>query len=125
MTRQNWAEWGVLAISVIAVIGIVGVLLIDGLVNEARPPQPVVEIDVDAAYETATGWIVPTSVMNEGDEVAEALILRATATVGGEEEDSEVTLDYLPAGTRVEVSFGFSGRPDGEVTVQTIGFRLP
>ena len=123
--RQNWAEWGVLIISVIIVTGIVGVLLIEGFVNEARPPQPVVEIHVDAAYETATGWILPTSVMNEGDEVAEALVLRATATVGGEEEESEVTLDYLPAGTRVEVAFGFSAQPDGEVRVQTIGFRLP
>jgi uncharacterized protein (TIGR02588 family) len=125
VTRQNWAEWAVLTVSVIAVTGIIAVLLIDGLVNEARPPQPLVEIHVDDAYETATGWIVPTTVINEGDEVAEELILRASAIVGGEQQESEVTLDYLPAGTRVEVSFGFSAQPDGEVTVQTIGFRLP
>ena len=68
--RQNWAEWAVLTISVIAVTGIVGFLLFDGLVDEARPPQPVIEIHVDAAYETATSWIVPATVINEGDEVA-------------------------------------------------------
>ena len=123
--RQNWAEWFVLALSVIAVTAIVGILVFDGIANEERPPEPVVEIQADAAYETATSWIVPATVTNEGDEAAEALLLRATATVGGEIEESDLTLDYLPAGTQVEISFGFSAEPDGEVTVRTIGFRLP
>lgn len=123
--RQNWAEWAVLAVSVVAVLAIIGVLVFDGLFADTGPPEPVVEINAGAAYETATGWIVPATVTNAGGEAAEELVLRASASVAGDEEESEVTLDYLPAGTDVEIAFGFSAEPDGEVTVQTIGFRLP
>jgi uncharacterized protein (TIGR02588 family) len=55
----------------------------------------------------------------------EALVLRGTAEIGGEAEESELTVDFLPAGTEVDVTFGFSAEPDGEVSVQVIGFRLP
>lgn len=123
--RQNWAEWATLAISVVAVVGIVGVLAVDGIFADAGPPEPVVELGVDAAYEMDTGWVVPATVTNDGGAAAEAIVMRATASVEGSEEESDITIDYLPAGTRVEVSFGFSAEPDGEVMVQTIGFRLP
>lgn len=123
--RQNWAEWATLAVSVVAVVGVIGALTLDGIFTDAGPPEPVVELQADAAYQTETGWIVPGTVSNDGGEAAEAIVLRATASVAGSEEESEITLDYLPAGTRVEVSFGFSAEPDGEVTVQTVGFRLP
>lgn len=123
--RQNWVEWVVLAISAAAVVGLVGFLLFDGITDEARPPEPRVELQVDAAYDVPGGWIVPARVTNAGDGAAEALVLRATATVDGVEEESEIAIDFLPAGTDVEISFGFSAEPVGEVTVQTVGFRLP
>ena len=123
--RQNWLEWVVLVISVIAVIGLVGFLLVDGVRDEGQPPIPIVELHADRAYETDHGWIEPATVTNGGDEAAEALVLRATATVDGVEEESEIAVDYLPAGTAVEVSFGFSAEPDEPPAVQVIGFRLP
>ena len=123
--RQNWLEWVVLGISAAAVIGLVGFLLVDGVTDEARPPVPVVELQMDAAYDVPGGWILPATVTNEGDGAAEALVLRATGTVGGAEEESETSIDFLPAGTDVEISFGFSGQPDGDVSVSTVGFRLP
>lgn len=123
--RQNWLEWVVLGVSVAAVVGLVGFLLVDGVTDEGRPPVPVVALQVDAAYDVADGWILPAMVTNDGDEVAEALVLRATATVEGTEEESEISIDFLPAGTDIDVSFGFSGRPDGDVTVSIVGFRLP
>ncbi len=123
--RQNWLEWVVLSISVAAVVGLVGFLVIDGLTDDGRPPQPVVEVRPGDAYDIASGWIVPAVASNEGDVAAESLALRATATVDGAEESSDVTIDFLPSGSEVEVSFGFSGHPDGDVTVTVVGFRLP
>ena len=123
--RRNWVEWVALGISVAAIIGVVGFLVVDGFTDTDRPPEPRVELHLDAAYETSSGWIVPATVTNDGDRPAEALAMRATATVEGGEEESEVSIDYLPQGTDVEVSFGFSAEPDGEVTVTTVGFRLP
>ena len=123
--RQNWLEWVVLGVSVTAVAGLVGFLVIDGLTDAGRPPEPVITLQTEEAYDIGEGWILPAMATNEGDAAAEALALRATATVDGVEEDSEVTVDYLPAGTDVEFSFGFSGEPDGDVTVSIVGFRLP
>ena len=99
--------------------------MIDGLTDEGRPPSPRVELLTDEGYEVPGGWVMPATVTNEGDGPAVALVLRATATVEGTEEESEVSVDYLPPGTDVDVSFGFSGEPDGGVTIQTVGFRLP
>ena len=123
--RQNWVEWVALAISALAVIGVVGFLVVDGLGDEGQPPTPIVELRRSEAYATDHGWILPATVTNDGDRAAEALVLRATATVAGGEEESELTVDYLPAGTSVEVSIGFSAEPEGEVSVQVVGFRLP
>ena len=123
--RQNWLEWVVLGVSVAAVAGLVGFLVVDGLTDTERPPEPVITLQTDAAYDVGDGWILPALATNDGDEAAEALALRATATVDGVDEASEVTIDFLPAGTEVEISFGFSGPPDGDVTVSIVGFRLP
>ncbi|CAN5367634.1 hypothetical protein BH24CHL10_BH24CHL10_02440 [soil metagenome] len=123
--RQNWLEWMVLGVSIVAVVGLVGFLIIDGITDEGRPPEPRAELLAQAAYELAGGWIIPATVTNDGDEAAEALALRATATIDGAEEESEISIDYLPPGSDVDVSFGFSGPPEGEVTVQVVGFRLP
>lgn len=123
--RQNWVEWVALAVSVLAVVGVVGFLIVDGIRDEGQPPTPIVELHRADAYATDHGWIVPATITNQGDTAAEALVLRSTAVVGGEPEEGEITVDYLPAGTSVEVSLGFSAEPSGEVTVQVIGFRLP
>ncbi|MGQ0609154.1 MAG: hypothetical protein ACT4OQ_11920 [Chloroflexota bacterium] len=123
--RQNWLEWVVLGTSVAAVVGLVGFLVVDGISDEGTPPMPVIELQTDAAYDVPAGWVLPAVVTNDGDEAAEALILRATATVEGAEEASEVTIDFLPPGTEIELSFGFSGQPGGAVTVSIVGFRLP
>lgn len=123
--RQNWLEWTVLAVGTLALVGVVAFLVVDGIRDEGRPPTPVVELRTDEAYATDHGWVVPATVGNDGDVAAEALVLRATAEVDGEPEESELTVDYLPAGTSVEISIGFSGEPDGEVRVEVVGFRLP
>lgn len=123
--RQNWLEWVVLAISAIAVVGLIGFLVVDGVTDEARPPRPMVQLREADAYQAPSGWIVPADVTNDGDDAAAAVVLRATATVAGATEESEVTIDFLPAGTGVEIAFGFSERPEGTVVVSTVGFRLP
>lgn len=123
--RGNWLEWLALGVSVLVVAALVGFLVYDGATDTGRPPTPTVELKPDEAYATGHGWVVPALVRNDGEVAAEALVLRATASVAGAEEESELTVDYLPAGTSVEASFGFSAEPDGDVDVQVIGFRLP
>lgn len=123
--RQNWLEWVALAISVVAIVAVVGFLVVDGIRDEGRPPMPVAEVRMAEAYQAETGWLVPATIRNDGDQAGEAVQLVARASVGGSEEEAEVTLDYLPSGSELDVLFGFSGRPDGEVTVTVRGLRLP
>ena len=122
MGRRNIVEWIVLGVSVLSVVGIIGFLVVDGLTDAGRPPRPAVELHLDRAYTAPTGWMLPATVTNDGDSAAQAVTLLATATVGDATEEAQVSVDYLPAGTRVDVVFGFSASPDGEVSVRVAGF---
>lgn len=122
MARRNRVEWAVLVVSCLAVATVLALLLYEGLSDTGRPPAPIVTLHLNEAYGTSAGWVLPATAHNDGDRSAQAVTLLATATVRGEEEEAEVTVDYLPAGTDVDLAFGFSGEPDGEVTVRVTGF---
>src|SRR5688500_4629537 len=122
--KRNVVEWAVLGASSVG-IAVLAVVLIGEGISEARPPDPTVEVRLAEARQGVVGWIVPATVSNEGDEAAEAVVLEASATVDGQEETSELEVNFLPAGTTVEVAFGFSAMPSGEVLVRLVGFRVP
>jgi uncharacterized protein (TIGR02588 family) len=122
--KRNVVEWAVLGASIVGIVVLAAVLISEGI-SEARPPDPTVEVRLAEARQGDVGWIVPATVSNGGGEAAEAVVLEATATVDGQEETSELEVNFLPAGTTVEVAFGFSARPSGEVVVRLVGFRVP
>ena len=121
--RRNWLEWLVLGASGASILVLVAVLTVTGLFGGERPPDPAVTVRPEEGREAANGWIVPGTVRNEGDKAAEAIVLEASASVGGETEMSELGIDYLPPGTEVDLEFGFSGRPDGEISVRLVSMR--
>ena len=122
MDPRNRVEWGILFISCAAVAAVLGLLFYEGLRDTGRPPAPIVKLQPEEAYVTATGWMLPAVAHNDGDRSAQQVTFLATAIVRGSEEEAEVSIDYLPAGTDVELAFGFSGEPDGQVTVRVTGF---
>lgn len=122
--KRNAVEWAVVIVSTLSIALLVGVLVVEG-VNESRPPNPTIEVRLAEARESALGWIVPVTITNEGDQAAEAVVIEATATVDGENETSEQEVNFLPAGTEVELAFAFSAAPDGEVTFRLVGYRVP
>ena len=122
---RNWLEWLALGIGLVALVAVVGILVADEVGSEGRPPEISVVVHLDRAYGTDHGWLLPATLTNRGDEAAEALEVMAVATVDGAEERSTVEIDYAPSDSEIEVAFGFSGRPDGDVEVQVTGFRLP
>lgn len=122
MDRRNHVEWTILVVSLAAVAGIVGFLIVDGMTDAGRPPSPLVALHPERAYTVPTGWLLPATASNNGDQSAQAVTLLATATVNGETEEAQVSIDYLPAGTEAEVTFGFSAEPDGDVLVRITGF---
>lgn len=122
MERRNRLEWIVLASSVAAIAAVLGVLVYEGFGDHGRPAMPSIELHPGRAHRTPAGWVVPATATNEGDRSAQAVTFVATGQVNGREEQGRVTIDYLPAGSDVEVAFGFSGEPDGEICVRITGF---
>lgn len=122
--KRNAVEWAVVIVSFVSIALLVGVLVVEGL-NESRPPNPSIEVRLAEARQGDLGWILPATVTNDGDEAAEAVVIEATATVDGETETSEQEVNFLPAGTEVEVAFAFSAAPSGDVTVRLVGYRVP
>lgn len=117
-------EISVLTLSAMAILTVAGVLVAEAL-DENKPPNPQVEVHLEAMREGSLGWIVPLTVTNGGDVAVEEAVFEATATVNGAAEMSEVTILLLPPGTDVDVEVGFSGRPEPPIEVRLVGYLLP
>ena len=122
--KRNVVELVVLGVSVLAIVILVGTLLVEGL-TESRPTNPSVELHEDRARQGATGWILPATLRNEGDEAAEQVVIEASAEIDGATEVSRLVIEFLPAGTAVQGSFAFSAQPRAELGVRLVSFVSP
>ncbi len=122
--KRNPLEWAVLGTSVLAIVVLVVVLVMEGL-DGGGPANPTVELRPDEGYQGGIGWIIPATVQNVGDESAEAVVIEAEATIDGESEVSELEVPFAPAGSTIDVAFAFSARPEGDVALRLISFRVP
>lgn len=123
--KRNWLEWLILLVSTGLVIAVVGYLLVSGLSSRGPAVIRTEVLTAEASDSPDGGWLVPLTVRNEGGTAAGAIVVEATATIDGAEESSELTVDLLAAASEVELVLGFSGRPEGEITVRVVGFETP
>lgn len=123
--RRNALEWAILAVSLAAILGVVGFLLFEAISDGGRPAQVAATADSSRAEDTAGGWLVPIRVYNDGGSAAIGIVVEVTATVGGVEEVSQLTVDVLAGGSEVELRAGFSDPPDGAVAVRIVGLETP
>lgn len=121
---RNWLEWLILGVSVAAIAVLVGFLGWEATRGE-RPAAITIEARMAEARTSPAGWEVPVTVRNDGRESALGIVVAAEATVGGEAQTSELTLELLAPGTEAEVVAAFTGPPDGEVTVRLVGYEAP
>ena len=122
--RRNWLEWAILAASVAAIVGLVGYLLLQ-VVADDGPARISVEAQAAEGAPAPTGWTLPVVVRNDGGEAAGTVVIEAAATVGGEEEVAELTIELLPARSEAALVVGFSDRPEGEVSFRLVGYESP
>lgn len=122
--RRNPLEWAILAVSVAAIVVLVGYLASQALTGD-RPAEIRVEPHRDQARATAAGWELPVTVRNDGGLPAAAVTIEASATVGGQEEASELVLDLAAPGTATDLVVGFSGPPEGDVAFRIVGYEAP
>lgn len=122
--KRNAVEWTVLGVSLLAIAIVLGALVLEGI-GDSRPADPAVVLHSAEARQAASGWIIPATISNQGDEAAEQVVIEASADVGGATEVSRLVIDFLPAGTAVEGSFAFSAQPSAEVGVRLVSFVSP
>ena len=123
--RRNWLEWAILAVSIAVIVMLVGYLAIAGL-SGSGPPALRAEVGpAGAAAGPDGGWLVPVEVRNDGGTAAVGIVVEGTATVSGEEEVSELTIDVLAAESEVQVVLGFGGQPDGDISLRIVGYETP
>jgi len=122
--RQNALEWVALAVSS-AAIALVALLLVSEGIGPTSPTDPYLALRPEAGRAIGLGWSVPATLSNEGSEAAEGVVVEAIAMVGGTEETSEVEVMFLPGRSSVEVEFGFSAQPAGEIQARLVGYRVP
>ena len=123
--KRNPLEWAILVVSLAAILGVVGFLVFEAISDGGRPAQVDATADPSRAEDLASGWLVPIRVYNDGGSAALGIVVEVTATVGGVEEVSELTVDVLAGGSEVELKAGFSDAPDGVVAVRIVGLETP
>lgn len=122
--RQNALEWAALIVSG-AAIALVAVLLVVEGIGPMSPAEPALTLRPEEGRAIALGWSVPGTLSNKGRDAAEAVVVEAVASVGGTEETSEVEVMFLPGGSSIDVQFGFSAQPEGEIETRLVGYRVP
>ncbi|MDQ3492012.1 MAG: hypothetical protein M3452_01965 [Chloroflexota bacterium] len=122
--RQNALEWAALIVSG-AAIALVAVLLVVEGIGPMSPAGPALTLRPEEGRAIALGWSVPGTLSNKGRDAAEAVVVEAVASVGGTEETSEVEVMFLPGGSSIDVQFGFSAQPEGEIETRLVGYRVP
>ena len=104
---------------------LIGYLAISGLSNVGSAALQA-SADPGRATEGPDGaWLVPVTVRNDGGMAAVSIVVEGTATVGGVQEASELTVDILAAESEVELILGFSARPADDVRVRIVGYETP
>lgn len=123
--RRNALEWAILVASLVAIVGLVGFLLLEAVADGGRPAAVGATADIERGTAVDNGWLVPIRVYNRGGAAALSVAVEVTATVGDEEEVSELTVDVLAGGSEVELLAGFSDQPEGDVEIRIVGLETP
>lgn len=119
------AEWVSAALGLMMVLSAVAYLVYSSVGRTGSPPE--ITITVLAIEAQKTGYLVRTRVSNGGTSTAAQLSIEGTLkTKTGEEQRSEVTLDYVAAGSETNAGLFFTQDPrQGELQVRPVSYQDP
>jgi uncharacterized protein (TIGR02588 family) len=118
-------EWIMAALGALLVLGAIGYMLLQARTLRGEPP--VVRVTVDSILPSAGGWLVVFEAENSGGGTAAGLQVVGTLTrAGSPPEESQVTLDYVPARSTRSGGLFFTADPgSGELVVRPAGYQEP
>lgn len=100
------AEWMIGAASAAGVLALVGYLVVTALAETGGPP--VFEPRADEIFPSQGVWHARVTLRNSGDKTAADVVLQGAA---GNGETSEITFDYVPAGSTRTGALLFEAEP--------------
>lgn len=112
-------------IGLILVLGSLGFLLYEGVWGDNSPPDVVVELV--RIRDSGDDYLVEFKARNEGGETAAEVRITATLTRDGREiEETEASLDYVPAGSEQRGGLFFENDPnESELELRASGYQIP
>ena len=118
-------EWVAAAIGLIIVIGVLGFLLHEAVKGTRLPPD--VTLSIDSVTQSANGYLVQITAINQGGSTAEGVIVEGDLRNGSElVERSQTTLDHLPPRSKKRAGFFFKRDPRlYELQVRALGYEEP
>lgn len=118
-------EWIVAAISSVIVLGLTGFILYEAVTKTGSEPD--IRMAIERGVPMTDGYVVEITVRNDGHATVSDVQIEGTAELGdGETETGNVTINYLPAASGIEVGLGFSREVDPEqVTLRVLGYSYP
>jgi uncharacterized protein (TIGR02588 family) len=116
--HKNWLEWTVFALSAVLILAVAGVLGYLAVAGERRNPR--LEVSLGTPERVPSGYAVPVTVTNTGDITAEEV------GVEGGDERGELTLAFVPGGSRRQGWVAFTREPDvARLRTRLIGYEQP
>jgi uncharacterized protein (TIGR02588 family) len=124
LPKKNWLEWTVFGASVLLVAGVLAYLAYSSATQGDAPPDLVVQLG--EPVQQSQHYSIPVAVSNQGDNPAEDVVVRITLDTGGEPEESEFSVSYLPGGGEGNGWATFTSDPrSGALSTRIVGYTSP
>ena len=120
--NKNWLEWTVFAASAVVIAAVGSYLAYQAVARERRDPQ--LEVALGRAARIPSGYAVPVTVTNAGDITAEEVVIEVR--LEGSDERGELTIAFVPGGSRRSGWVGFTREPDASrLRSRVVGYEKP
>lgn len=127
--KKNWLEWSVFAVGLALVLAVVGYLVVQAALHEDRPPA--LSVRVGEPWQppgvVPPHFIVPVTVTNHGDHVAEWVLVEVTLVRDGKPlERGELRISDVPRRSSRSGAWTLQRAPQpDELRARVLGYSEP
>lgn len=118
--EKSWLEWLVFGLSSILILMVFVYLVRDACKDQGRPPD--LRIELGSSVSSSHGFVVPVSVTNKGDQIAQAIEIEIS-TLQESRQVATLNFEFLSSGETQKGWVGFSGSPTHELASRVVGYR--
>lgn len=119
-------EWLAAAVGLLIFLGLFATIFSQGI-EQSRGEVPQLVVEGQRIVPAQAGSLVEFTVHNRSRQTAAAVVIEGRLSgAGGQEQLAQVTIDYVPARSRVTAGLIFPGDiRDRKVEIRPIGYRQP